>query len=118
MANLLIADDDDTLRELMRRTLEADGHAVLDASDGVSALEVFKSSGAIDILVTDVEMPAGDGLTLAASAAALKPALAVILISGFPDALTRASEISAQKVETLAKPFALEKLRELVAAVA
>jgi DNA-binding NtrC family response regulator len=114
MANLLIADDDDNLRTLMCRALETDGHNVSEAGDGALALARFEASGVIDILITDIEMPAGDGVTLAMSAAAMKPDIDVLLISGFSDALGRASEIKARRVETLAKPFALEKLREIV----
>ncbi|MGH1419685.1 MAG: response regulator [Hyphomicrobiaceae bacterium] len=114
MANLLIADDDDNLRTLMCRALQADGHTVSDASDGALAMARFEANGAIDVLITDIEMPAGDGVTLATSAAAMKPDLNVILISGYAEALARSGEIRARRVETLAKPFALEKLRELV----
>ena len=118
MANLLIADDDDNLRALMCRALKGDGHSVADASDGASALASFKAAGTIDILITDVEMPGGDGVSLAVSAASLKPDIKVVLISGFSDALGRAGEIKAKAVETLEKPFALEKLREIVSRLA
>ena len=114
MAHLLVADDDDNLRALMCRALEGDGHTVCQAGDATSALALFNAKGDIEVLITDVEMPSGDGVSLAASAAKIKPDISVILISGFTETFDRAGEIAAKQVKTLAKPFPLEDLRDIV----
>lgn len=114
MAKLLIAEDDEALRQLVCRALESDGHTITECGDPESARELFDADGA-DILVTDVEMPGGDGVELAKHIAGQKPDIQVVLVSGVVDALARSCEIPARTVVTMAKPFKLETLRAEVA---
>ena len=66
MARILLADDDKPTRDLVKRALESDGHVVEIVQDGTEALESLSSHGAsIEILVTDVNMPGLDGISLA-----------------------------------------------------
>jgi DNA-binding response OmpR family regulator len=60
MARVLVVDDSAELRELLRSVLESEGHSVLQASDGVAALEV--PSNQYDVMLLDVMMPNMDGL--------------------------------------------------------
>ena len=72
MARILLADDDATTRDMVKRALESDGHTVHATQDGSEALEWVKADGAsLDLLVSDVEMPLLDGVALAESANAL-----------------------------------------------
>ena len=58
MAKILIAEDDDTLRDLVVRALNDDGHELTVATDGVAALEALnRKNSTFDLLLTDVKMP-------------------------------------------------------------
>src|SRR5262245_40117565 len=99
MATILLADDDAAVRDLVRRALTAEGHAVHVTQDGLEALEMlWPGKAAFDILISDVDMPQLDGISLAEKALALKPSLAVILMSGFSDQLERAARLRARQL--------------------
>ncbi|MBU1210330.1 MAG: response regulator [Alphaproteobacteria bacterium] len=115
---ILLADDDDGMRELVKRALQSEGHTVVAVSDGAAALEEFDAdTGTYDLLIADVDMPGLDGISLAKKARQTTAAIAVVLISAHEAQLVRAAEISGAKVETLAKPFPLDALRAAVAKV-
>ena len=63
MANIMAVDDSTSLRQLLVRTLIAAGHRVVEAKDGVEALAVAKVNS-VQLVITDVNMPVMDGLTL------------------------------------------------------
>ncbi len=115
MARILLADDDKATRDLVKRALEAEGHAVEVTQDGAEALEKLKSApAAIDVLVSDVHMPGIDGIDLAGQAVAVHPALKVLFMSGFPEELERAKAVKAARLAVLTKPFTLEQVRSAV----
>jgi two-component system chemotaxis response regulator CheY len=71
MANLILAvDDSPSMRQMVGQTLRAAGYDVIEASDGVEALEVAKKQ-VVDLVITDVNMPNMDGITLVAQLRAL-----------------------------------------------
>lgn len=118
MANILLADDDAAVRDLVSRALTAEGHKVHVTQDGAEALDhLAANAAAIDVLVTDVDMPQVDGLTVAREALKAKPGLAVVLMSGFSDQLDRASELNATRLKSIAKPFTLEQIKATVRAL-
>jgi two-component system cell cycle response regulator CpdR len=115
MARILLADDDATTRDLVRRALEADGHSVKVTQDGNEALEHLKEDGFnFDLLVTDVEMPLLDGIKLAEHAFPLQPGIRVLLMSGFAEKLDRAKDLAGPHVAVISKPFTLDQVRERV----
>lgn len=65
MANILLVDDSTSMREMVSFTLREAGHKINEAEDGVEALEFAKSQG-VDLVITDVNMPNMDGITLTA----------------------------------------------------
>lgn len=118
MATILLADDDAAVRDLVRRALSAEGHIVHVTQDGLEALDCLGASGtAIDVLVTDVDMPQLDGISLAEKALALRPGLAVILMSGFSDQLDRAARLKVRRLLSISKPFTLDQIKQVVRAV-
>jgi DNA-binding NtrC family response regulator len=118
MATILLADDDAAVRDLVRRALTAEGHLVQVTQDGQEALEALESgSGKFDILISDVDMPQLDGISLAEKAIVLRPALAVILMSGFSDQLERAAGLRARQVLSISKPFTLDQIKQVVRSV-
>jgi two-component system, cell cycle response regulator CpdR len=115
MAHVLLADDEQATRELVRRALEMDGHSVVATAGGSEALELLMARpDAFDVLVSDVQMPGIDGISLAQQATAACPRLAVLLMSGFVEQLERARQIKARKILVVTKPFTLEAVRGLV----
>lgn len=113
MAAILLADDDAATRDFVTRALVADGHRVGVAVDGSEALEKLAEE-AWAVLISDVEMPGVDGITLASRAAAANPRLAVLLMSGFAEELERSRGIGVERLAVLTKPFTLEQLRATV----
>ena len=118
MARILLVDDDVSTRDLLKRALESDGHVVETAGDGAEALDRL-SPGAkhFDLLFTDLDMPVLSGMELAEQASAQNRGLKIILMSGFPDQLDRASRVAARRLGTLAKPFTIEQARSIVRTV-
>ncbi len=118
MAKILLADDDAAVRDLVRRALTTDGHSVHVTEDGVEAFDYLQAHvAAVDILVTDVDMPALDGLSLCERAIAMKPQLGIVLMSGFSDQLERANALNAKRLTSISKPFTLEQIKAKVRGV-
>jgi two-component system, cell cycle sensor histidine kinase and response regulator CckA len=115
---ILLVEDEPALVELVRTFLQEEGYRTLEASDGLTALQIWNDNrGQIDLLLTDINMPHGmSGIDLADNLRALKPELKVIYSSGHsPDMLN--FEIKPGRNETfLAKPFSGAKLLQAVAA--
>ena len=117
MARILLADDDAATRALIERALGVDGHVVTSTQDGAEALERLQAPGTFDLLISDVQMPAVDGIALAEKGLAVQPKLKVLLISGFADELDRAEHLRKRKIARLvAKPITLEGIRAAVRA--
>ena len=121
MVRILLADDDAALRDLIARGLEKDGHEVVVGLDGTAALEQItqaRNSGkGFDLLITDIEMPGMDGISLCEAAVDTLPDLQLLLVSGFAEQLQQAAQLAGGKAHTLLKPFALDDIRAQVAAI-
>ena len=86
---ILLADDEEAVRWLGRRYLEADGWVVLEARDGEEALEIIGShQGSLRLVVTDLNMPKVSGQELAEVLSIFRPGLPVLGISGFLSAVS------------------------------
>lgn len=109
---ILLIEDDVAVRALVRRYLTEDGYQVLEAEDGQSGLELLEQHvGRIDLVLTDIDMPRIDGITVAGILAALRPLVGVICMSGTTtpwEAMEGVSAFSPSRF--LAKPFAPELL--------
>jgi len=85
----LVVDDDRSIRVFMKTVLEREQFETLEAESGEGALEIVKGlGGSIDLIVTDIQMPNGDGLSLAFAVKKLFPSVPIVLVSGCaqPDA--------------------------------
>lgn len=80
---VLLVDDDEEVRTVMRRDLVAAGAQVLEAENGAEALELLQNIPAIAAVVSDVSMPVMNGIALANAARSLRPRLPVVLLSGY-----------------------------------
>jgi two-component system cell cycle sensor histidine kinase/response regulator CckA len=108
---VLVVDDEQGLRELVCRTLQAEGYATLEAGHGAEALEVIESASApVDLVVTDVVMPGMDGRELGRRLSQRWPDLPILYISAYDvnDIFRRGSPRSSAPF--LQKPFPMEGL--------
>lgn len=116
MPKVLIADDEDSMRQLVARAIAMDGHEIVTAQDGAEALEILtREDGAFDLLLTDIQMPVMDGIGLALSAARDFPQLTILLMTGFADQRERASNLNALVHDVVTKPFSVADIRTAVA---
>lgn len=118
---ILLVEDEEAVRAFARRTLTRRGYRVIEASDGVHALEVARrETGPIDLLVTDVVMPRMGGRILAETLVAERPGLPYLFMSGYTDDAVLRHGIMAAETNFLAKPFngdgLARKVREVLEA--
>jgi len=111
----LLAEDDDTVRRTVRLVLLREGFKVIEAANGVAALEAWQATRpTLTVLVADVEMPLMGGPELAARLLQVHPGVRVILMSGYvADDAVRAA-IPAAEVAFLQKPFDVDELIRVV----
>jgi CheY-like chemotaxis protein len=116
MARILIAEDEEPLRALIKRALAEEGHVVVATADGSEALDVLQSEGGgFDLLLTDIKMPVMDGIALALAVARDFPKLPILLMTGFADQRERVSGLEALICDVISKPFALAEIKFAVA---
>ena len=114
---ILLVEDEERLRTVIRRALERFGYDVCDASDGPAALaRVTRGEIEPDLLITDLSMPAMDGLQLMELLRVRRPELRVLLVSGFLEGRLPAGLLDPH-LATLGKPFRLEDLAGSVRAL-
>ncbi len=118
---ILLVEDEEGLRSLNARGLRSRGYTVVEASNGIEALEALEErDGAIDLVVSDVVMPEMDGPTLLRSMRKRNPNLKIIFVSGYAEDAFAKSLEENEKFDFLAKPFALSalvaKVKETMAA--
>lgn len=115
MARILIAEDEEPLRNLVVRALAQDGHDVMAAADGAEALDVLtRDEGRFDLLLTDIRMPLMDGIALALSAARDYPSLVILLMTAYADQRERAYGLEAIIHDVITKPFTLAEIKVAV----
>lgn len=115
MARILIAEDDDAVRDLVVRALREDGHELVAVADGTSALDALsRHDGAFDLLLTDVKMPSMDGIALALATGRRHPDIAIMLTTGYADQRERAHGLDALVHDVITKPFSVEQIKGAV----
>lgn len=108
---ILLVEDEEGLRSLNARGLRSRGYTVIEASNGIEALEALEEkNGAIDLVVSDVVMPEMDGPTLLRKLRARNPDLKIVFVSGYAEDAFAKSLEENEKFDFLAKPFALSAL--------
>ena len=112
---VLLVDDEDGIRVMLRRQLTAKGHSVLEASHGREAIEVVRMRrGNLDLVLADVMMPEMNGTELAALISQEYPGLPVILMSAYAPAGLTPVGPHGRTVPLLQKPFASGQVEELI----
>jgi two-component system cell cycle sensor histidine kinase/response regulator CckA len=112
---ILLVEDEEGLRALNARGLRSRGYSVIEASNGVEAMEALEEcDGAVDLVVSDVVMPEMDGPTLLKEMRQRNPEIKIIFVSGYAEDAFEKSLPENQQFAFLPKPFTLS---QLVAAV-
>lgn len=108
MIRILLAEDDDVMRQYLVRALKKAGYAVSAVDRGTAAIPLLESDR-FDLLLTDIVMPEMDGIELAQRAAVMAPEMRVMFITGFAAVTLRAGKAMPQ-AKVLSKPFHLRDL--------
>jgi CheY-like chemotaxis protein len=117
MARILIAEDEESVRDLLARALKEYGHDIVGVADGGAALDALvRQNGRFDLLLTDIKMPVMDGIALALAAARDFPELPIVMMTGYAEQRERASGLDAIVFDVIAKPFSLADIQFAVAA--
>jgi two-component system response regulator MprA len=113
-ATVLVVDDEPSLRQVIRRTLEAEGFHFEEASDGESALRLIQArTEPFDLVLTDLSMPHIDGRQVSETLRRYRPGVALLCMSADPDAVPYI-ESSDTPVRVLLKPFTPDDLYHAV----
>jgi two-component system cell cycle sensor histidine kinase/response regulator CckA len=115
-ATVMIVDDQEYIRETVRRSLEHAGYAVVCAAGLAEALELFRSlASQIELVILDLTLQTGERHDAVVRLRHLNPKLRVIATSGYPE---KARERYGDQINAfLQKPFRFDQLREVVASV-
>lgn len=116
MARILIIEDDVPVRMVIKRMIEAEGHEVVEASDGQTGIDMYRKSPT-DLVITDIVMPNKEGLETIKELREDFPDIKIIAISGGgkiqgKQYLELASKLGAMR--TFEKPFTWKELMEAV----
>jgi nitrogen-specific signal transduction histidine kinase/CheY-like chemotaxis protein len=113
---VLVAEDEEVLRDLVREILQSHGYQVLEAPTGLQALNLWEKSGhKVDLVLTDISMPQGmSGRELAARLWKDNPRLPVIFSSGYTHEMTSEHEDEGHLIAFLSKPYRPAQLVQTV----
>ena len=115
MAKILIVEDDESVRTFTARAIAAGGHAVETAEDGDLGLSTIRAAqGNYDLVLSDIRMPAMDGIEMARRAAEEFPGLRILLMTGYAEQRERAADIERIVIDVVSKPFSLNEIRTRV----
>jgi DNA-binding NtrC family response regulator len=109
---ILLVDDEEGYRELIARVLTKAGYEVLQAADGLEALSLLENSK-VDLVISDILMPALNGYALVARLRAKWPKMPVILTTGFLSQESAKSMMNGS-VDFIPKPIIAETLLEMI----
>ena len=113
-ARILVVDDEESIRELLRLVLTGEGYSVFTANSGEEAIEYLEAQR-FDLVITDLVMPGVNGVEVLRAAKRIDPNYPVMVITGHPsvEAVTKLMRLGAG--DYLTKPFNIDVLRVTVA---
>jgi two-component system, response regulator, stage 0 sporulation protein F len=117
MALVLVVDDEEPIRDILREALESGGHRVMTASDGREALRLYNAHRP-DVVVTDIVMPRRSGIDLVLELSRISPPPKVIAISGVTGKAFLDAAREANVARTFVKPFDVMEVVRVVTQLA
>lgn len=115
---VLVVDDEDNVRKVIRMTLAKAGYDVVEAADGGKAIEVLRADDnplMVDVITCDIRMPKVNGVEAIQFFRDQFPSIPVVVITGFPDTSLAVSLLKTGVVDYVTKPVEGEKLLSVVA---
>ena len=116
MARILVIDDEELVRQVVRQSLKEEGHSVGEAVDGDEGLKKFRENDP-DVVITDILMPKKEGIETIQEMRRIRPDVAIIAMSG-GGRMRDTSFLFAAKIlgadSALEKPFSLDALKRTV----
>jgi DNA-binding response OmpR family regulator len=114
LPRILVAEDDEAVRDMLRQALERDGFEVVTAATVSEALRRIASED-FDVLLADLHMPnAGDGFTVVSAMRHTHPGAVTLVLSGYPALEEAMSAVLLQADEVIVKPVEVASLREII----
>jgi len=108
-ARILVVDDEERMRQVLVRALEAEGYSVEGAADGASAI-VLARDRPYDLVILDLLLPRVDGRTVLRELLARRPRQSVLILSALTDSASKVETLELGAEDYLAKPFSFEEL--------
>jgi CheY-like chemotaxis protein len=112
-SRILVVDDNDDFREILRAALIGEGYRVTEAIDGEQALALLTSS-AIDMAIVDLDMPKLNGLAFSKTVKEALPDFPIVMVTGYAQLYSPAEILSVGIDAFLEKPVAMEKILEVI----
>lgn len=116
MAKVLVVDDSEFMRRVLRNILEGGGHKVREARNAQEALDIFKKEGA-DVITMDIVMPETDGIETVKRLRDADPKVRIIMVSALGHQKTVMRALEAGAMDFIMKPFTSDDVLESVRAV-
>jgi DNA-binding response OmpR family regulator len=114
---VLVVEDEEGIREVLRQYLVAEGHTVLEASDGSAGLELVRL-GNPELVLLDLMLPGMDGFALCAEIRRLRPEVPVIMLTARDHETDKVAGLRLGADDYVTKPFSPRELMARIAAVA
>ena len=111
--HLLVVDDEEVIREGMRRILSAEGYHVDTSASGRTAIEKIQEQD-FDVVITDLKMPGMDGMEVLKTIKILQPEVPVVIITGYSTVDTAVEAMKNGAFDYIAKPFTSELIIDKV----
>jgi DNA-binding NtrC family response regulator len=113
VAKILVVDDEEVIRDSLRRVLEAEGNQVVVTASGVAAVEKLQEE-TFHVLITDLKMPVMSGMEVLRAIRVLQPDVPVVVITGYSTVETAVEAMKQGAFDYLAKPFTPDQIIEKV----
>ncbi len=109
---ILIVDDEERIRRILETTLTEKGYGVVTAADGEEAIRRLEEP--VDLVLTDLKMPRGDGMSVLEHARSREPAIPVIVMTAFGTVESAVAAMKQGATDYITKPFNLDEVEILV----
>lgn len=113
-ARVLVVDDEKGVRDVLQNILQRQGHHVIPAPDGATAIRL-SAANEFDIVFCDLMLPGMSGFAVLSALRKHRRRLPVVVMSGYPTDEVRSGSLLLGAFAFLAKPFELERIHALIA---
>jgi DNA-binding NtrC family response regulator len=113
MARILVIDDDEDYRALLKTYIEEKGHTVIEANSAVTGMKIFLD-GKIDLVLSDLMMPVKSGMDLLKELKAIQPSALFIMITGYPTMEKASEALKEGAYDFLVKPVEFDQLNAVM----